>query len=230
MAGPEVQVRTLLIVTLGLVTACTPDEVEDTGPDLPDTDTEWHDTGEPWEYVDTGGGLNIDDVPDHLLTIRQWGSWNMGPPTGPYNTLSGDLLVQEYLDGFRPDTGDTGGPPPIDTADTGLTLEEGLVCDATYNVAGVPVTAGEECAGCSFTFLVQFSLVDGDPSTCHDPNLPSTGDEWAMGYHPGDEVILVNLGDSGLWTPWYNAVLAGDIVDYLWEVEVGIAIEEEEDP
>ena len=138
-------------------------------------------------------------------------------------------MVQEYLDGFRPDSGDSGDPDPPDSGDTGLTLEEGLVCDVTFALSGVPVDPADVCAGCDFAFRIQFALLDGDASQCHDPNLPEHQEQWTMAYHPTDGHVLLDFGDSGLWTPWYNAAMTGDAVDYLWEVDVGVAVEEEED-
>lgn len=206
----------LLALSTSLFVGCSGAGEGDTSIDLPEDDTAPADTGEPWEFVDTGGGDTLDDVPLDTLTLREWGSLLLSPTGGPYTGLSGELRVQEYENGVRPDTADTDAEPVV------------LACDVVYTVAGVPF-AGTPCDGCSPTFRVEFSLISGNPSLCHDPELPDNEDQWTLGWRDGDDELVKDWGDAGLWQHWAPGLLESDTVTFLWEVTVGVALEEEEE-
>jgi len=184
---------------------------------LPPQDTATRDTGTPWEFVDTGGAANPNDTPTHTLTLEEWGDWTLSPPAATtYTSLSGSLKVQEYLDGLRPDTGDT-----ADTAAPTVVLD----CDVVYQVSGVPDDTAT-CADCDFTFRIEFALLSGDPSQCHDPDLPQHQDQWTVGYDAATGKLMRDYGDTGLWFPWYDATMDGDVLTLAWEVTVGVSVQE----
>lgn len=213
--------RHFTIATL-LLAACSGGG-DDSGTQLPEEEVVPRDTGEPWEFVDTGGGLDIDDVPADFLTLRQWGAWTLTPAGGPYTSLSGEFRVQEYLNGARPtDTGDTDATAGTDDTDALV-----LACDLVFSLFGSAAT--DPCPGCAYTFEVEFALLEGDPSGCSDPNLPRHESQWTLGYHAQDQRVLYDYANADLWLPWYTAQQEGDLLSFDWEVTVGVAVEEEED-
>jgi len=205
-----------LVLSIALFIGCKSDGDADTSADLLPDDTPPEDTGEPWEFVDTGGADTLDDVPLDTLTLREWGTLTLTPAGGPYTGLSGELFVQEYENGVRPDTGDTDAEPVI------------LGCDVAYGVAGVPFT-GTPCDGCSPTFRVEFSLASGDRSGCHDPELPDDEDQWTLAWRAATEDLAKDWGDAGLWQHWSPGQVTGDVVTFEWQVTVGVSLEEEDE-
>jgi len=177
------------------------------------------DTGNGFEPLDTGDVV-LDEVPEHTLTIRQWGDVALAPARGPYTSWSGELRIEEYLDGDI--------PPEEVEGDTDLdsdTEREPLACELVYSTAGV--LSERTCDGCSVVFDVQFSLTSGDRDGCHDPFLPLNASVWTLGWHPSRAVLLRDIGNSGNWLPWYDATLDGDVLSVEWTATVGVAVEEE---
>ncbi len=201
---------------------CPPADDSDTSVELPPEDSYVDtDTGLGSFPVDTSLSSDINEVPENTVTISQWGEWNLTPFLGPYDTLLGTLEVEEYINGEMEDTAIT------DTADPRF-IE--LECDVEYSMAGIPVEAGEECTGCNgLTFIVTYALIDGDPSQCHDPDLPADGEQRVLGFNGSTGQIEWNFQESGLWFDWYSAEKIGDQVNYEWTVTVGVAIEEDDD-
>lgn len=179
------------------------------------------------------GAVDNDQTPAHLAHVYQEGTWELGPPAGPYTSLSGVLQVLEYLDQERPtpgpgDTAETGFPL-VDTADTGSS-DSPLLCSVAYALSGVAI---DSCPGCDFAFEVTHTVTMGNPNDCHDPDLPADGAILSLGfapdYEPGQDWLLLDYGDSGLWLPWYPALQFADNVDFAWEATIGIYVEEEEE-
>lgn len=199
------------IALSALLVGCAPDDSADSA-ELPDETELPADTGEPWVPVDTGDTTTINETPADLLTIREWGTWSLSPASGPYTTLIGTLEVREYLNGLIPDTADTADDVVLD-------------CEVTYAVNGVPSV--ETCAGCSFVFDVTFSVTSGDLEPCHDPALPDDGETWSMGFNPTNGSVDRDLGGGTLWFAWFDATLAADQLDVLWEATVGVSVPED---
>ncbi|MCB9759596.1 MAG: hypothetical protein H6739_07120 [Alphaproteobacteria bacterium] len=168
--------------------------------------------------IDTSPDSGFDLSPNHTLTIEQWGEWELSPFGGPYTALVGELRAWEYLDSQR---------PPEDSADTGDYPADALLCDVTFSLVGAP--SEEACAGCDFTFDVDFYLVDGNPDDCRDPDMPAHGDTRRYGFSSSAEQLLYDFGDAGQWLPWWDAWRAGDSVYFQWVATLGIAIEDDEE-
>jgi len=176
------------------------------------------DTGEPFEPLDTGD-IVLDEVPENTLTIGQWGMAELAPTGGPYTSWSGELRVQEVLNGPLPE-------PPED-GDTDVDTDaEPLACDLTYAMAGV--ASERTCDGCTVVFDVQFSLISGDRDGCHDPNLPLDASVWTLAWHPSRAVLLRDFPGSSDWYAWYTAALDNDVIALEWHAVVGVSVEEEE--
>ena len=72
----------------------------------------------------------------------------------------------------------------------------------------------------------------GDPTACHDPDLPEDGATWDLGFQADavasdDWLVRDRVGVA--WLPWYPALRAGDTVSFDWTAQLGIAVEEEEE-
>lgn len=183
-----------------------PEETGDT--DLPPVDTGYY---RPPDTAQVGLG---DEVPEHTILLEQSGTWSLSPGGGPYDTLVGTFRSRELLDGYDPGTGDTG---------------DQLQCDATFALQGTLYTEPNGCPGCSHVWDIQFtlsptSLTDIEP--CHDPDLPSSGDRWRMGYAPGTAAVWFNFYGTGVWIPWWGAIQSGDQVIFEWTRELAIDIPE----
>lgn len=209
--------RRLTIAAL-LLAACG-GPTDDSAGTLPDdTGTPARDTGPGFVPVDTGDAA-LDDVPEAILTLREWGTAQLSPAGGPYTSLSGELRVAEYPDGELPDF-DTEADTDLDSDS-----EEPLACELVYHLAGVPSEA--TCAGCAHVFDVQFTLLTGDRSGCHDPSLPEHASSWTLAWHPARSLWLRDVGNSGTWLPWFPAEQQGDELSFLWTTTVGVAVDEE---
>lgn len=198
-------------------TACKPGDTE-TDAQLPPADTgEVPRDTSPTEFpVDTSLDSGFLIEPEHTVTVHEWGTWRMSPSGGPYNALTGELRIREYLDGVRPDTADTGGD----------TDEVVLDCDVTYSLVGAPPTDDSDCAACDWTFEIEVYLVDGDPSLCHDPDRLQPDQVYTFGFSASDGMIHYDYGDIGLWLPWWPATRRGDVIEFEWEATLGIALED----
>lgn len=204
-----------LAIALGMAGCTKP--ADDTGTGLPPADTDFVRDTDVSEFPrDTDVDTAVNEDPLHTVTMHQWGAWSLSPSGGPYTALTGELRVQEYIDGDRPDTADT----QVDT-------DELLACDLVFALVGA--AAESSCDGCAFAFDITFTLVEGNPSECHDPDLPEDGDPLRFGYSAAQQAIVRDYGHIGLWLPWYPADRVGDRVDYDWEATVGVAIEEEDE-
>jgi hypothetical protein len=191
----------------------------------PDTDTD-QETGNPFTPGETGAPADVDQIPDHWLYLYQDGSWTLSPHGGPYTAFVGQMVALELLDVNRPDKSDT------DTdADTGYGFDTGeaspIACRTVYNLIGYP-TEDVGCPSCSFTFYVEFHVVEGDPSLCQDPELPQDKEVRTLGFDEASSTIQYDYFGSGFWLPWYSGSLKGNTLTFDWSAKVGISMEMEE--
>lgn len=175
------------------------------------------DDGSDWVGGEGGGGgpeAGDDEVPGHLLELRQSGTWTVSPYPGPFESMSGELQVLEILDG-----------------------DEALpACSARFALTGYQ--ADSPCTDCLVAFEVQHVLAqDGDTTkegepipgleACLAPDLPAPDESWVLGLSTDGAVISRQVG-VGTWVPWFTADLRLDEVEFSWSGTVGVQIEEEE--
>jgi hypothetical protein len=205
-----------MIAAIAALLACN-GKPEETDVVLPPEDTDIpRDTDVSDFPEDTGLDTGLNQAPIHTVTLHQWGLWSLSPSGGAYDAMSGELYVQEYIDGERPDTADT-------DPDTDLVLD----CDLLFSLSGTP--SATSCSGCAFTFDVTFALASGDPGMCNDPELPEDTEVHRFGFSQSEAAIFYDFGGIGVWLPWYPAVKVDDVVTFDWEATIGIAIEEEDE-
>src|SRR5690606_28777981 len=70
---------------------------------------------------------------------------------------------------------------------------------------------------------------EGDPGTCGDRDLPEDGERIALAYSSERAALLRDLGDTGVWVPWFEAVQEERRVAYAWAARLGVAGEEAEE-
>ncbi len=238
----------VLLGLVGLAPACSGGDEETDLPDLPPEDT---DTGAP-DTDDTGGGFPIDTddggptdlVPANYLHLYQDGALTLGPAGGPYEALEGTLHVLEFLDYQLPPPGDDTDVGDTDPVDTDLSdtdpppdrpweaLEESpLVCEVVYALSGAPpeVAPDTPCPDCAFVMDVTFTVVEGNPGPCYDPELPADGEVRRFGWADGSATLLMDLGGLGAWYPWYRGSRTGDVVTFAWEEVLAVSVEPDEE-
>lgn len=140
--------------------------------------------------------------PANLLTITYTGAWQMTPRGGPYTNMTGSLLLTEVLDGNDLE--------PVCTLEFALTGEE----------------SEESCADCTATFEVLHYLVTGEDPLCSDPDRPTDGAIWRLGWIRSEESIEYDWQGTGVWIPWFEAEQTGDDLLLSWEVTVGVGVED----
>jgi len=179
------------------------------------------DTGATFDddpYVDTGFNLQ----PEVRLGISHVGEWDQSPVGGPYTAMTGELLVEEMLDG-RPDQ---------------------PWCRVTYALTGLAVP-DHTCAGCETVYEVEFFVVsEGQTEAeleeygeldvlgldgCFSPDLPGDGERWQMGWSALEESVYFNYYGSDIWLPWYAGESDHDQVAFSWVTSVGFHMPEEDD-
>lgn len=181
--------------------ACTAPEDSTSGSELPPEESREIPVDSTPFTVDSG----IDDgpsdtVPEHSLLLRHEGFWLLTPLGGPYRAITGELLIQEILDGD----------------------EEEPACSLRYALTGTPEAEG--CAGCDFSFRVTHYLAEGDPELCQQPDLPA--EQEVFGWN--EPTLYKDYAESGLWLAWYDGALVEDELSFSWEQTVGLTVEEEE--
>ncbi len=174
-----------------------------TTPTTTETDTVPTTSSTTFPY-DTGFGGIQEPSPDHHLYVNEIGWWDL---TGQADAFSGQISLQEYVDE--------------------LDIEEGPDCFVTWSWTGQnrPI---HNCTDCAFVMDVSYSVQSGDLSTCQAPDLPSEDDPWQMGWVPTTNKIVLNVGDTGVWVPWYDGVRSGDRVDITFNAVWPIYAEDEE--
>jgi hypothetical protein len=191
---------------------CNGDEPPGTTPPTVDTDT-----GEPQILPldsfalpeDTAPEVIPDLTPDHYVILTQVGLWNLGNASAPWGSVSGTLRVREFVDA-------------LDTA------EPVYECNVEYTLTGTEVTP-HDCPGCDFVMAVEHYVVSGDPSACHDPDVPLDGAVRHLGYENGAQKLLFDYYGSGVWLPWYDADRTGQVVDFEWTAQLGIELPDSAD-
>jgi hypothetical protein len=181
-----------------------------TTPSTPDTDTAEPqvlpiDTGS-FVPQDTAPDVPPDITPDHWVYITQNGIWNLSPASPPYTDVVGSLQLQEY----------------IDVLDTAVPNYE---CNVTYSLTGNSLQT-HTCAACDWVMEVEHFVSSGDPTACHDPDAPTDGSTWQMGYDAAQSKILLNYYGTDVWLGWYDADQAGNQVDYGWSGTLAIELED----
>lgn len=182
-------------------------------------------SGDSGAYFDPGGmpqDTGYNQSPEMTLAITHLGVWNQTPVGGPYTAMTGELTIEELVDG-RPDQ---------------------VWCRATFALTGLAVAA-DGCSTCDAAYLVEFFLVSegaseeeleedpdlqlGGASQCFSPDIPSDGDRWHMGWSGVEGSLYFNYYDSGIWLPWYDGENTHDRVDFAWLTTAGFHMPEMED-
>lgn len=187
-------------------------------PDTGDPDV-GGDAGDGSDFVpdNAGGGpeTGADDSPVATLLLVQEGRFEMSPFGGPYETMSGELTVTEYMD----------GDPDQPT------------CTATFSLTGF---AAEACDGCQAAFTVTHFLTEdgaagdtgGEPipglGACMAPDLPQHEAELVLGLTTAGDRIDKRTGLDA-WIPWYDAETRFEDVDFGWSGTVAIELPEEDE-
>lgn len=175
--------------------------------------------GTSWTGGGTGGGpaRGDDEVPGHLLTLRQEGTWTLSPATPPYDSLTGTLTLTELLDGEQ----------------------DVPACTATFALTGT--ASDERCDGCTAGFQVLHYLSQdgaslpgpdsGAPievpglSGCLGTDLPAHEEVWVMAL--ASDRIERRLGLS-TWQAWYDAQTVAGTVTFSWTATVAVEGDEED--
>lgn len=168
---------------------------------------------------DTG----YNQAPELTLSISHVGHWQQTPVGGPYTAMTGEMVVEELVDGNPNDPW----------------------CRATLALTGLALDEGDGCASCDASFLVEFFVVaegateeeqEDDPdvtigglSDCFSPDLPEGGDRWRMGWSELEGQIYFDFYDSGIWLPWYGGESSFDRVEFSWITSAGFHMPEEDD-
>lgn len=196
----------VLLVPLGLA-ACKDPPPTGTPPTTTDTDT-----GEPHILPNDSYPLPEDTAPEtipdlepsHWVYLEQDGAWVLGAASPPFGSMSGDLHIREFVDEL-----DTAAPA--------------YECDVRYALTGTEQTT-HSCDACDFVFAVEHYVSEGDPVACHDPDVPSDGAIWNMGFDSQTRTIYRNYYGTGLWMPWYAATRSGTTIDFQWSGRLAIEV------
>jgi len=192
----------VLVLLLG--GGCAASEADSGEPELPPVDTAIpRDTAFDTFVIDTSfTDSGFDGNPEHLLEVSWAATWQMSPASGPYTTMTGELVLTEVLDGDE--------------------LEP--ACELTYALTGQE--SEESCSGCTATFEVLHYLSAGVWEDCADPDRPEDGATWRLGWNPTEETVAYDWENSGVWVDWYAAERTGDRLELTWETTVGVAVED----
>ncbi len=232
----------LVGLTVVVVWSCKGEGKEDAGPDRIPNDSgvigagdDRDDTGYSFP-ADTFDGGGLDEFPDNTLELRHTGYWDLTPLGGPYETLIGDLHIDELIDG-DPDQ---------------------QWCYALFGLTGFGLAPEDYagCASCDVAFEVEFYLVEeggfkpfegaepidsGDTyderdvyevnglDECRSSDLPADGDRWQMGWSEAEQTIYINYFGSDIWLPWYAGEQTLDKVTFAWIEQFGFVVPEMED-
>lgn len=167
----------------------------------------WVDSG-IFRPADTAEITLGNDVPAATISIEHSGWWDRSGT--PFDAMVGRLQVAERINGYVPDTSDTG---------------DNLACDVAYFLTGTPANGNGGCADCGPAWRVTFTL---DPESvtglegCRDPELPNDGDTWLLSNNPVEGMIYFNYFGSGVWLPWWPAAESSERIDYGWIGELAV--------
>ena len=185
------------------------------------TDASGPDTGATFDDSFPGDtGFNLE--PEVTLGIRHEGLWSQTPVGGPYSAMTGELRVEEMLDG-RPDQ-------PwcrVVFALTGLAVEDHGCddCETVYEVEFFVVSEGQ-----TEEEIEEYGELEvGGRDGCYSPDLPEDGERWEMGWSDTLQTVLFNYYGSGIWLPWYDGESQHDEVAFYWTANTGFHMPEEDD-
>ncbi|MEM6926954.1 MAG: hypothetical protein AAF602_08510 [Myxococcota bacterium] len=161
--------------------------------------------------VDTNAPAVVDVIPDDFLYLRHFGSW---APSG--NLVSGTLTIREYIN-F------------IDTADTVDTGPLPWVCNVEYALTGEQVD-NATCPTCDVVYDVTHTVTGGSPANCREPDTPTDGITWQLGYDLTNNRIFQNYFGTDVWVPWYTIVNVDGSpptnIAYEWEATLALELED----
>jgi hypothetical protein len=207
--------------------ACSGGAADTCVPDLPDPDPiPDDDIDDDWP-IDTDLPTPPGRDPGHWLYTYQTGAWALGPEGGPHTTLSGELLVLEFVDWSIPEPDPDTDEPDSNVPPWELLDESPLHCTARWLVTGE--AADTLCPSCDAAFEVTFTLVEGDPRPCYDPDLPANGETRRFGWRASDGFVQYDHSDLGAWFPWFNAEFSGDLVLLSFADRRAISLPEDDD-
>lgn len=226
------------LIVAALAMGCTPMENDDgsESTDVPDEVFDTTDLGEETEAPDTGDGFDTggngftNDVPTDTLYLEQSGLWLLGPSGGPYDTVSGEFLILETVNLSTDDWQAMEESNELDP-DSGVTdqLAEAEWCRVVYDITGTESEEDYGCPSCTVVFEVEFTVVEGDPGACADPDAPFDGETRWLGWdNPGNRV-LYNYHGIGQWEEWFAVEKTDDELEALWQGTLAIDLPEEEE-
>lgn len=163
------------------------------------------------------GNEAFDESPQQMLNIQHAGIWNLSPAAGPYNSMYGELNIQELINGY------TVVP----------------YCDFTFGVTGY--VTENICDTCDFGFDIDFFVLEPDApseedeeiivpddfpqaeeiSDCFSPELPAHQETRTLAYSFADEMLYFNYHNTDIWVPWYPAVFLSDTLEVFFQEDVG---------
>ncbi|TVQ92518.1 MAG: hypothetical protein EA397_06830 [Deltaproteobacteria bacterium] len=264
----------LPILLAALALACEDPASQTELPDLPDESDSWPSGGfdSDVEFPTDTGVAPDGREPDHWLYIYQLGSFQLPDgEAGEPPSLLGELVVYEFVDYALPspeddEDEDTDSDPvdsdsdpvdsdpvdsdPVDSEDElrpwELLEDDPLHCEVVYTMAGEP--SEHPCDGCDLTYEITFTVTEGDPGPCFDPDLPADGAVLRIGWSWSEGIAYYDYANVGVWTPWFwiaereVEALEGDSdsgvpteppgpPEYLltWTDVIGVSLEPEED-
>jgi hypothetical protein len=227
--------RWLTVVILGL--SCTvEDPTLDSFPTLPESDSELPSDSEVDDWpIDSNQPTPVGQDPDNWLYLYQFGTWEIVRDGGEPVGLTGILEVFEFVDWTFPDPDEedpeSTEPEPSSEDTEGLEPWElldrnPLVCHVIYAIDGIP--SERLCASCDVAFDITFTILEGNPRPCYDPELPPDEATRRFGWQTGDSHIHYDFSGVGIWYPWYVASFDDDTVEVSYHEKIGASIEEEE--
>ena len=187
---------------------------------LPPEDTAEDTTSyEPSFEVEPSSESNeaFDESPQQMLNIQHAGIWNLSPIAGPYNSIYGELHIQELINGY------TVVP----------------YCDFTFGITGY--ATDEICEGCDFGFSIEFFVLEPEPpdeeeeelilpedfpqaesiSDCFSPELPQHQETRILAYSSSEGMLYFNYYNTNIWVPWYPAVFLNDALEVFYQEDIG---------
>ena len=202
------------IVIVGVVLAlagCSGAAKDSERASLPPVDSDSGATFDSFQIDTFRPDTGLNEAPPATLDLTHSGTWALSPNGGPWDSVTGDLIVAEVLDG------DTLAP----------------TCALEFALTGQAVTEdtcpGCACPTCEITLDILHYLVSGDPSTCLDPELPEDGERRRMGWDEAAGAILLDWEGSGVWLEWYPGERVDDEIAFLYEAQVATEAPEEEE-
>ena len=145
-----------------------------------------------------------DEVPEHVLIARETGTWALSPRGGPWDAITGELTIVELVDGE----------------------EESPACERIYALTGTVV----QNSGCPDCLVVAdiFHYLNVSTGECVHPDIPEHESLRRYGFDAVNNVLWLDWENSGLWIPWYDAELLGDLLTFEWTETYGYTLPDED--